>query len=160
MAVDLIYRMDRTQKYDVPDAGFVLVDSLSRAIPRLPAMWRERGIFGTAKLLVKVVLRRCLYFGLAPEGKVLSSGVMTFGRCRFYPVAADAIVIGEIATDAANRGHGYATRAIMLAINSMIHNGPRAFYIDTQRENVSMIRSIEKLGFGRAIGGDAAGLAP
>ena len=160
MAVDLIYKMRRTEEYDVDDNGFFLVDSLASALRELPLMRRERGNLGAAKLVVKVLLRRCLYFGLMRHGELVSSGVLALGHCRFYAVGPEAIVIGEIATAAASRGQGYATWTVMLAINRMIRAGSTVFYIDTQRRNTPMIRSIEKLGFGPPIGGDAAGIGP
>lgn len=160
MSVDLVYRMNRSQTYDVDDNGFFLVDSLCSAIHRLPTMWRGRGAIGTAKLVAKVVLGRCWYFGLMQDGELRSSGVLALGHCRFYPVTPDAIVIGEVATPPASRGKGFATRTVMVAVNWMIGRGSTVFYIDTQRQNTPMIRSIEKLGFGPPIGGDAAGITP
>jgi GNAT superfamily N-acetyltransferase len=156
MAVDLIYNMRRAKGYDSDANGFFFVDSPRTALRTLPIMWRDRGLLGAAKLVGKVILRRCCYFGLAYKRQPLSTGVLALGYCRFYPVPADAIVIGEIETAPASRGHGYATRAIMLAIGTMVKTGSTNFYIDTQRQNVPMIKSIAKLGFGRPIGGDAA----
>lgn len=157
MAIDLIYKMTRTQSYDVDDTDFFFVDSLHSAVVRLPLLWRDRGWFGTAKVVVKVVLGRCCYFGLAQGDRLLTSGVLALGYCRFYPVEPDAVVIGEMVTAPASRGRGHGTRAIMLAINAMLTKGATTFYIDTQRGNIAMIRSIAKLGFGDPIGGEAAG---
>jgi len=160
MAVDLIYNMRRTKGYGSDASGFFFVDSPRSAFGRLPIMWRDRGMLGTAKLVGKIMLRRCCYFGLAHDRQPLSTGVLALGYCRFYAVPADAIVIGEIETAPASRGHGYATRAIMLAIGTMVKKGSANFYIDTQRQNAAMIKSIAKLGFGRPIGGDAAAEQP
>jgi GNAT superfamily N-acetyltransferase len=157
MAVDLIYNMQRTQQYDLDDGAFFFVDSLNSALSVLPIMWRDRGMLGTAKLLAKILLHRCFYFGLALERQPLSTGVLALGYCRFYQVPSDSIVIGEMVTAPASRGKGHATRAIMLAISTMIRKGSTNFYIDTQQQNTPMIRSIAKLGFGRPIGGDGAG---
>lgn len=156
MAVDLIYNMHRTKGYESDTSGFFFVDSARSAFSQLPIMWRDRGILGGAKLAAKIILRRCCYFGVKHERQPLSTGVLALGYCRFYPVPADAIVIGEIETAPASRGRGYATRAIMLAIGTMVKKGSTNFYIDTQRQNAPMIKSISKLGFGRPIGGDAA----
>jgi Acetyltransferase (GNAT) family len=160
MAVDLIYNMQRTQQYELDDSSFFFVDSLSSALGRLPVMWRDRGVLGAAKLFAKVILHRCVYFGLALKRAPLSTGVLALGYCRFYPVPSDSIVIGEIVTAPTSRGNGHATRAIMLAISTMIRKGSTNFYIDTQRQNIPMIKAIAKLGFGRPIGGDAAGEHP
>ena len=157
MAVDLIYNMQRTQRYQLEDRSFFFVDSLSSALGVLPVMLRDRGMLGGAKLLTKVILHRCVYFGLALKHEPLTTGVLALGYCRFYSVPPDAVVIGEIETAPTSRGKGFATRAIMLAVSSMIRKGSTNFYIDTQRQNIPMIKSIEKLGFGRPIGGDAAG---
>jgi len=157
MPIDLIYRMHRSQPYVVDGSAFFFVDSPPAVLRTLSIMSRDRGTFGTLKLVTKVLLRRCVYFGLAENGKPQSTGLIALGYCRFYLVPSNAAVIGEIVTEPASRGQGHATRAIMLAINGMIRAGYTVFYIDTQRQNVPMIRSIEKLGFGQPIGGDAAG---
>jgi len=157
MAVDLIYNMQRAQQYELDDRSFFFVDSLGSALSMLPVMWRDRGMLGAAKLFAKVILHRSFYFGLALDRQPLSTGVLALGYCRFYSVPSNAIVIGEIVTAATSRGKGYATRAIMLAISTMIRKGSTNFFIDTQRQNIPMIRSIEKLGFGRPTGGAAAG---
>ena len=157
MAIDLIYRMHRSQPYAVDEDGFFFADSPAQVLRASSIMYRDRGTVGALKLAAKVLLKRCVYFGLAENGKPQSAGLVTLGYCRFYPVPSNAGVIGEIVTQPASRSHGYATRAVMLAINAMIRGGCTVFYIDTQRQNIPMIRSIQKLGFGQPIGGDAAG---
>lgn len=157
MSVDLIYRMQRSVPYTADREGFFFADSLLSAVAALPLMFRERrGLIGAVKLFVKIAIRRCIYFGLAAHGRPLSSGLLILGYCRFYPVPPDAIVIGEILTSPDHRGRGYATRGIMLAMNELIRRGVTLFYIDTQRPNLPMIRSIQKLGFGAPVGGTAA----
>lgn len=154
MAVDLIYSMRREHPYDVADSGdFFFARSLPTALRVVPVMLRDRGALGAAKLLAKIALGRCHYFGLARQGRPLSTGVAALGYCRFYRVPSDAIVLGEIITDKNSRGRGHATHAIMLLINAVIRRGSMVFYIDTQTGNLPMIRAIEKLGFGPAIGG-------
>jgi hypothetical protein len=159
MSVDLIYRMLRDAPYDADQSGFFIAKKSSDAVRMLPFMIHDRGLLQAAKLALKVALRRCCYFGIAKDGKPLTTGILAMGYCKFYPVSADSIVIGEIATDAAHRGEGHATRAIKLAVNSMLRGGSDTFYIDTQRHNAPMIRSIEKLGFGPAVAGSAGGTA-
>ncbi len=156
MSVDLIYKMHRDRAYEIGDAsGFFFAESFASALRTLPIMVRDRGPLGALKLLVKVVLGRAYYFGLTEGGHPLSTGVAARGYCRFYPIAPEAVVLGEIVTDEKSRGRGYATRAIMLAINAMIRRGRSLYYIDTQTGNAPMIRAIEKLGFGPAIAGAA-----
>lgn len=158
MSVDLIYRMQRTVPYTVDREGFFFADSTVSAIRTLPFMMRERrGVLGTAKLFLKIVVGRCMYFGVARDGKPLSTGLLILGFCRYYAVPRDAIVIGEILTDPDSRGRGHATRAIMLAMNALMLRGRTTFYVDTQTPNLPMIRSIQKLGFGAPVGGTAAG---
>lgn len=158
MSVDLIYRMQRSAPYAVDRDGFFFADSVISAIGALPFMFRERrGVTGAAKLFVKIAIRRCIYFGVARDGKPLSTGLLILGFCRYYAVPGDAIVIGEILTNPDCRGRGHATRAIMLAMNELMRRGPTTFYVDTQSPNLPMIRSIQKLGFGAPVGGTAAG---
>ena len=157
MSVDLIYIMRRPVPYEVDSAGFFLVASLTDAVRKSPVLIRDRGVLQACKLALKVALHRCCYFGIASNRRPLTTGVLALGYCKFYPVSADSIVIGEIVTNAAHRGQGHATRAIMLAINAMLRKGAETFYIDTQLHNGPMIRSIHKLGFGPAVSGSASG---
>ncbi len=157
VSVDLIYTMRRRSNYEVDAAGFFLVASLADALREFPLLVRDRGVLQACKLALKVALRRCCYFGIASDQQPVTTGVLALGYCKFYPVPADSIVIGEIETKEAHRGKGHATRAIMLAINAMVRTGAETFYIDTQSHNGPMIRSIQKLGFGPAISGSASG---
>lgn len=157
MAVDLLYRISRAEPYIVSDENFFFADSLFGAMRVLPVLMRDRGLAGAAKVVTKIVLGRCVYFGLRNGPLPQSTGTLALGYCRFYPVEREAIVIGEIVTNPDRRGRGLATLSIMLAVNSAIRRGTTTFYIDTQRNNHAMQRSIAKLGFGAPIGGDSAG---
>jgi len=157
VAVDLLYKISRGEPYAVSDENFFFADSLFGSMRVLPVLIRDRGLSGAAKVVVKIALGRCVYFGLRQGAVPQSTGTLALGYCRFYPVEADAIVIGEIVTLPEQRGRGLATLSIMLAVNGAIRRGTKTFYIDTQRSNHAMQRSIAKLGFGAPIGGDAAG---
>jgi ribosomal protein S18 acetylase RimI-like enzyme len=160
MSPDLIYRMDRREPYPVDRTGFFFVSTSASFIRILPVLWRDRGPIGAFKVLGKVLLRRCVYFGLADRGRPLSTGTLALGYCRVYAVQPSDVVIGEIVTDRRSRGEGHATRAVMLVINEMMQRGKTSFWIDTQLTNLPMIRSIEKLGFGPAVAGSATGKSP
>ena len=156
MAVDLFYRMQRSEPYHVTSDGFLFVDNIAAAIRALPVLLRDRGWVAGSKVVAKVLLGRCVYFGLTSESRPQSTGTLALGYCRYYPVESDAVVIGEIVTVPQSRRRGLATLSIMLAINSAVRRGVHTFYIDTQRRNFAMQRAIAKLGFGPPIGGDAA----
>jgi RimJ/RimL family protein N-acetyltransferase len=155
VAVDLLYKMSTVVPYGVSDANFFFADNLSGAMRVLSVLIRDRGLSGAAKAVAKIALGRCIYFGLRQGSMPQSTGTLALGYCRFYPVEKDAIVIGEIVTAPERRGRGLATLSIMLAVNSAIQRGTKIFYIDTQRNNHAMQRSIAKLGFGAPIAGDA-----
>jgi hypothetical protein len=158
VSVDLIYTLKRDTHYAVDSEGFFLLRTTTDALRYFPILFRDKGVLLGAKLALKVSLRRSCYFGIARDGSPLSTGVLALGYCRYYPVPSDAIVIGEIETKPLHRGNGHATRAIMLAMNSMVESGGTAvFYIDTQLHNAPMIRAIHKLGFGTAVSGNAIG---
>src|SRR5665213_1108805 len=136
MAVELIFMMHRERPYDVDNDGdFLFAESLIAALRIMPVILRDRGPLTTAKVIAKIMLRRCYYFGLTRVGRPISTGIAARGYCRFYPVRSDAIVLADIVTHEGNRGQGHATRAIMLAINEMIRRGSTIFYIDTQHAN-------------------------
>ena len=157
MAVDLLYKMSNAEPYPVSGENFFFADSLFGSMRVLPVLIRDRGLSDAARVVAKIALGRCIYFGLRQGSVPQSTGTLALGYCRFYPVEGDAVVIGEIVTMPDRRGHGLATLSIMLAVNGAIRRGRKTFYIDTQRNNHAMQRSIAKLGFGAPVGGDAAG---
>jgi GNAT superfamily N-acetyltransferase len=156
VSVDLLYKISRAEPYGAADPNFFFADSITGAMRALPVLMRDRGLVGAAKVVAKIALGRCVYFGLRAGSMPQSTGTLALGYCRFYPVEKEAIVIGEIVTVPERRGRGLATLSIMLAVNSAIRRGTTTFYIDTQRNNHAMQRSIAKLGFGAPIDGDAA----
>ncbi|HEX4049405.1 MAG TPA: GNAT family N-acetyltransferase [Steroidobacteraceae bacterium] len=148
MGIDLIYSLRGLAPYDVNhDNSFFLVTSLSDALRYLRILINDRGLIGAAKLVAKITLGRCHYFGLADGNSPISTGIAALGYCSFYEVPTDAVVIGEIVTNEQCRGRGFATKAIMLLINAQMNRGRALFFIDTQGGNAPMIRAIQKLGF-------------
>jgi RimJ/RimL family protein N-acetyltransferase len=157
VGVDLLYKISRSEPYSAADQQFFFADNLYQAMRALPVLLRDRRPWGAMKVIAKIALGRCIYFGLRQGSAPLSTGTLALGYCRFYPVEQDAAVIGEIVTAPACRGRGLATRSIMLAVNGAIRRGTTTFYIDTQHNNHAMQRSIAKLGFGAPIDSTAMG---
>jgi len=156
VGVDLLYKISRSHPYSVADQDFFFADDVYKAMRALPVLLRDRRLWGAAKVVAKIALGRCVYFGLRQGAAPISTGTLALGYCRFYPVEDDAVVIGEIVTAPDRRGRGLATRSIMLAVNAAIRHGTTTFYIDTQHNNLAMQRSIAKLGFGAPIDSQAA----
>ena len=149
---DLIFRQMRTTPY--PDAetnDFILVDGPLPALRHVRALTEHFG-FGIAKQLAKTLSKDRLFYITLSDGAVVNIGSLAIGFCNFYTVEPGAVVIGSVWTADAFRGKGLATRSIRSAVNSMITRNRHTFYIDTQAGNTAMLRSIEKLGFGRPVG--------
>lgn len=116
-----------------------------------PMLWRWSTILARAKLALNIAAGRSIFFGIQSAGNPVSTGMLALGYCRYYKVEPEAVVIGMIKTDPLRRGEGLATRAIKVAMNTMIERGLTVFYIETRRDNIAMQLSIEKLGFGQPV---------
>lgn len=152
MRVNLLFRTVRDEPFllDETDDMFI-VAGLVELIRYWPMLRRWSTFSNRIKLVLKIIARRDVFFGVRSSGKPVSTGVLALGYCRYYPVEPEAIVIVTITTDSERRREGLATRSIKSAINAMIERGHTIFYIDTGRGNIPMQRAIEKLGFGPAI---------
>lgn len=152
--VDLLYRTHRTQPFEVEAGEPVLVIEGPRALYRQrAALARWSTPPERIKLAVKIAVGRSVFFAIGQPGGLATTGVLALGYCSYYPVEPEAVVITSLETDPARRGEGLATRAIKGAMNAMIARGRTLFYIDTQKGNIAMQRSIEKLGFGPPLAG-------
>ena len=151
--VNYIYRQTRSSAYGgVPMEGFVLIDDPWKLLMHYGKVLRSVGPRESAKLLAKSFTRNRQFFFIAVDGRIATHGSAAISFCNYYGVEANGVVIGAIWTDPAFRGRGYATRGIMNAMNRLMSRGHSVFYIDTQENNFPMQRSIEKLGFGDAVG--------
>ena len=108
------------------------------------------GVGGTLKTILKLVTRRRQFYGVIDAGRLVHTGWIALGFCRHYHVETTSAVMGPIWSDPGCRGKGYATGALIRAINQLIGSGIHRFYIDTSEDNVACRRVIEKAGFGAA----------
>jgi hypothetical protein len=150
----LVYRMERDAPYDAAcpsDMEFAFIDSSRDAAPFLRRLRPIMGALETIKALPKLATGiRNLYLVLHGS-QIVSLGWGTVGLCRHYKVERDAVVIGPIWSDPAERGKGLATLALQLAINEYLRRGKRLFYIDTSKANHSAQRVFAKSDFGTPV---------
>jgi len=144
-----IFVQDRLVPFPATETlPLILIDGLSVALRALPRLVVRFGCILAARIVARSMLSNRLFFFSRPAGEIICSGTLSIGFCNFYAVEKTAVVIGMIETTPESRGKGVATMTIKAAMNAMIHRGFTRFYIDTQGENIPMLRSIDKLGFG------------
>jgi GNAT superfamily N-acetyltransferase len=147
----LVYRMERSQTFQpIMEAPFefVMLDSTAAAVRSRQHLPQVLGPKGTLVAMAKLATRiRRLYLVLH-AGKPVSYGWGTLGRCRYYKVEHEAVVIGPIWTDPDMRGKGLATLALQAAMDDYISRGKKLFYIDTSKLNTAAQRVFQKSGFG------------
>ena len=152
ISFQLIYRLERRTPFEValePGLEFVFLNSLADGFKHFPELKSFGGqelasLKGVAKL---VSASRSLYL-VTQNRRVLSYGWGMIGKCNYYKIEKDAVVIGPIWTSDEARGKGLATRALQLALNEYVRRGRSLFYIDTEKGNYSAQRVFEKCGFG------------
>lgn len=124
-----------------------MIDGPRAGLANLRRLAARFGAPAAARIVARSLRANRLFFCTPTAGAIACSGTLSLGFCNFYPVEPDAVVIGTIETVPESRGRGLATMAIRAAMNAMIARGFGRFYIDTQDDNVAMLRSIAKLGF-------------
>ncbi|GAA6174009.1 hypothetical protein NBRC116592_36790 [Colwellia sp. KU-HH00111] len=131
-----------------PDVFYNIFD----AIKYLPSLIKRFGVSSELlKLLLKLVLKRDAFYCLIINKKIVSDGLITFGRCNYYDVGKQDCIIGTVYSEPSYRGKGLATTAIQSCISNLIVNRPllEAVYIDTSENNIGMQKVIDRLGFGQ-----------
>ena len=149
-----VYRQvaKNTAKVDLDrDIEYVFVNSTGQAARQFGAIASYCGKPGALKAAAKLAAKHRSFYMLKHAGKVVSAGWCTVGRCKYYKVESDAVVIGPIWTDPKMRGKGLATRALQLVLQEHIGLGRTLFYIDTEKTNLPAQRVFEKCGFGAPV---------
>ncbi len=150
---EYIFRQVRTEAYeDVDSSDFVVIDTLPKVLNNGWVLLSYLGPVGYLKLLVKSLGSTRLFYFIQQQNRIVACGTMAIGFCNYYAVAYRDVVIGSVWTDERCRGQGLATRSIRGAVNYMIAHGASTFFIDTQETNLAMLRSIEKMEFGKPVG--------
>lgn len=150
----LVYRMERSDPFvDGAPAGvqLTLLSSPSQILRLAAGLWSWFGLSGLVKTCLKLLARDRFLYVAQRDGRVVHSGWLRVGQCRHYPVGANEVVIGPVATASECRGMGIATAALRYAVNRMLAQGHTAFYIDTAGDNFSMQKVIAKCAFGAPI---------
>ena len=158
--LQLIYKLDSS--IDVPPsthqskeskADFVFIASLFNLCKHLPLLVKRYGMSSNLlKLIIKIAMGRNAYYFVVYENKIASDGLVTFGICKHYPIAASEHVIGPVFTYTQFRGKGLATLGLRECIVSLRKKfAPDAIYIDTSEDNIAMQSVIAKMGFGQHV---------
>ncbi|MBY0522431.1 MAG: GNAT family N-acetyltransferase [Gemmataceae bacterium] len=154
LGFQLVYRQERDTPFPVEEregVKFLFLTKSREVLRHLPALRPLLGWPGVFKALTKVATgRRSLYLVLQ-EGRAVSTGWCTVGRCRYYQVEPDAVVIGPIWSAKQCRGQGLAPFALQRAVNHLMAQGRRIFYIDTFKTNTASQHVIAKCGFGAPV---------
>jgi ribosomal protein S18 acetylase RimI-like enzyme len=131
---------------------FTFMAGAARAVPAARHLSREFGVVGAMKTIAKLSTpRRYLYMMFGDNSRIVSYGWGMLGRCSYYKIETDAVVVGPIWTSPEVRGRGLATAALQAAINSWIACGIHRFYIDTECDNYAAQKVFAKCGFGDPI---------
>ena len=133
------------------DLEYVFLNSAGQAARQFGAIASYCGKLGALKAIAKLASKHRSFYMLKQAGMVVSAGWCTMGRCKYYKIESDAVVIGPIWTDPKMRGKGLATRALQRVIQEHIVLGRSLFYIDTEKTNLPAQRVFEKCGFGAPV---------
>jgi RimJ/RimL family protein N-acetyltransferase len=147
-------RMERSVPYEVMlDAGstFLFLASSTAWLPWQRELRQSLGFFGMCKSAAKLATGVRHLYAVVRDGRVLSYGWGTVGRCQYYEIERQAVVIGPIWSDPDVRGKGIATAALLLAVNEYMRRGRTQFYIDTAKHNLPAQRVFHKCGFGEPV---------
>jgi hypothetical protein len=150
----LIFRMRRTQPYEVParaDATFHFARNLGQFLKLSGSVQHTIGAVELVRSMIRMIVGRRFYCVLR-DGQLLHRGWANVAFCRHYKVGPGEVVIGPIWSSPAARGTGLATWATQSAINELLRENLSVFYIDTSHDNAACLAMIAKCGFGTAVG--------
>jgi hypothetical protein len=140
------WRRQVTERVD-PQGFFIWRSGLGPLI-HMRALMKLWGLKGFLMTVAKLCTPSRLLYGVKRGGAIVHTGWITLGRCRYYEVEPDAVVIGPVATAREWRGQGLAPAAACSAMTILAENSERICYIDTSDDNVASQRMIAKCGFG------------
>jgi ribosomal protein S18 acetylase RimI-like enzyme len=146
----LVYRSERTAPFEVTDGSerFLFLHTGTDGLRHFGELSQRFGKVGALKTVMKLFTRSRSFYFVTDGGRVVSDGWCTLGRCGYYKIEPNAVVIGPIWTSDECRGRGLATRALMLAMNDLYRRGTKVFYIDTAKTNTPAQKVFAKCGFG------------
>lgn len=135
----------------VPDlpvgVSFRLNESVRNAMGIARAYLSIYGPRATVKMLAKLMAPGRAYYAALENGRIVSDGWITRGRCKYYVVGPRDCVIGPIWTAPAWRGRGLAHATLVRATHACLASGAHWVYIDTTADNIASQKTIEKSGF-------------
>ncbi len=149
-----VYRLERRELYSSKRKDgfeFICIKTPLQGIRRFGLLRRHYGLLGTIKAIAKLVTGIRMLYLVVARGAIQSDGWCKYGRCKYYRVERNSVVIGPIWSSPDMRGHGLATYALECVMDECIRNGRTLFYIDTSKTNLSAQRVFQKCGFGAAV---------
>lgn len=151
MPIQLIYRQERTEPFDVALASaarFILCNGVRDGLQLAGFLMKRSENAGLVKDILKLATPSRLYACLVAADSILSECYITLSHCRHYKVERRSVVLGPVWTDRDCRGQGLATSLLKSIMNNMISRGNTIFYIDTSDQNTAMQHVIQHCGFG------------
>ncbi len=147
----LIYRLDVSgplPQQDLPEGAFIVAANVKSVFSHLFVWKKTWGWKEAVKTSLKVLSGKRILFGVIRENRVVQFGWLNVGgKCRFYPVEHDAVIVETLWTDPQHRGQGLASATIRHGLVFLSHRGYRRFYVDTIQANLASQRMIAKAGF-------------
>ena len=147
----LIYRMDVAEpliEKGVPEGAFIVSAQPRTILAHFRAWVTTWGWKEAVKTALKVLSRKRILFGVVREKRVVQFGWLNIGgKCPFYPIERDAVIVETLWTDPVHRGQGLASSTIHQGLVFLSQRGYRRFYVDTSLSNLASQRMIQKAGF-------------
>lgn len=147
----LVYRMERSEPFDLPKKGdveFRVLTSIFHALPIVGILSRQLGFLSVIWIGLKLLSRKRMFFCLVHDKFIAHYGWVSVSFCRHYSVGEGDVVVGPIRTADRARGHGFATFALKCVVNRLVTDGYRVFWIDTSEDNTACQCVIRNCGFG------------
>src|SRR4051794_32152821 len=91
------------------DLSFQFLNGAWSALKLFHRLRRHSGFLGALKTVAKLATPRRSMYLVAKDGRIVSTGWCTIGRCSYYQVESNAVVVGPIWSCENARGQGIAT---------------------------------------------------
>jgi len=138
-----------TTEKNIDDVNFIIFDNIFAGLKNIQLLIkRYKFSFTLLKILVKLTLKRNVLIALVFENNIVNDSLISFGKCDYYSIEKNDIIIGPVYTSSQYRGKGFATSGLSKSLEYLKNSQSIKFaYIDTSEDNLAMQSVIQKLNF-------------
>lgn len=137
---------------NLPVGEFIYCRKPGDALSILPAILEHYGLAGTLKLLLMLGSPTREFSAVRVGQRLVARAWVQLGSCKAYPVETSSAVLESVWTDPSHQRMGLAEALLGRDLNHLVERRIQITYIDTDQNNLPMLKVIDRLGYGEPMG--------